>query len=113
MATANRMDCRAALAMTRNCDRKTPHTLVIARPQAVAIHVFGGHGLLHCVRNDGKFMERQRVAAIRLAGYNRPGYKSCQSAFNVSIKATFFARDPAFSCFSRLIASYMVECSSK
>ena len=48
-----------------------------------------------------------------MCNYSKPGYKSRQSGFVASIKATFFARGPALSCFSRLMASNMVACNSK
>ncbi|MFZ2814619.1 MAG: hypothetical protein WAZ63_08495, partial [Rhodoferax sp.] len=45
---------------------------VIARPQAVAIHAFGSHGLLHCVRNDESVHGKER-SEVAIHGVQRHG----------------------------------------
>ncbi len=90
---------------------------VIASPHFLreALLSSSSRGLSFCVIASPHFLrhceERSDVAVHLL--YSNPGYKSLQSGLAFSINATFFARDPALSCFSRLMASYIVACCSK
>ena len=109
--TSSRMDCHVAtlLAMTK--------AAAIASPLS-SLRAQRGNPCpsRHCERSAAIHAPLVIASAARqsmYAGYSRPGYKSCQWGFIASIKAIFFAREPALNCFSRLMASYMVPCNSK